>query len=74
MKAIILAIMILFGQQTGYIVEKTYEGGKTENDLYIVEFPESHRVQIESDDLEPGDCVTVWFLFGQPAVVQYKAP
>lgn len=73
MKALILAVMILFGQEAGYVIEKTYEGGSQENDRYIVEVSDYHRYEIEADDLEAGDAVTVWFLFGQPAVIRYKA-
>lgn len=73
MKAIILTLAILFGQESGYVIEKTYEGGRTENDRYIVEVSDYHRYEIEADDLDAGDAVTVWFLFGQPAVIRYKA-
>lgn len=71
MKALLLVIAILFGQQTGVIIEKTYEGGRDENDLYIVEYSGGHREQIEADDLDAGDFVTVSHLFGQPASVKY---
>ena len=73
MKAVFLAMLLLFGQRSGYVIEKTYEGGQHENDLYIVELPDYQRIQIEADDLEPGDFVTVYFLFGQPAIIKYKA-
>lgn len=73
MKSLLFALIILFGQQTGYVVQKTYEGGSTENDRYIVEVSDYHRYEIEADDLEEGDSVTVWFLFGQPALIKYRA-
>lgn len=73
MKSLLFALIILFGQQTGYVIEKTFEGGKSENDLYIIETADYHRYQVEADDLEKGDCVTVWFLFGQPTLIKYKA-
>lgn len=73
MKAILIALAILFGQESGYVIEKTYEGGAAENDLYIIEYSDNHRMQIEADDLEPGDAVTVWFIFGQPTIIRYRA-
>ena len=73
MKSLILALAILFGQQSGYVIQKTYEGGSTENDRYIIEVSDYHRYEIEADDLETGDHVTVWFLFGQPTLIRYKA-
>ena len=71
MKTLFLAIAILFGQRSGYVIEKTFEGGQHENDLYIVEFTDGHRAQLEADDLEQGDFVNVYFLFGQPSFVKY---
>lgn len=73
MKTLLIALVILFGQQSGIVIEKTHEGGQTANDFYIVEFSDGHRQQIKADDLEPGDSITAWFLFGQPAVIRYKA-
>ena len=73
MKTLLLAIAILFGQQSGYVVQKTHEGGSQENDRYIVEVSDYHRYEIEADDLEEGDSVTVWFLFGQPTLIRYTA-
>lgn len=73
MRSLLLILAILFGQQTGHVIEKTYEGGQHENDFYIIETSDSHRYQIEADDLDQGDRITVWFLFGQPTLIRYTA-
>ena len=55
----------------GTIIEQTYEGYSEENDYYIVQFENGDLHEIESDDLTPGDPVTVYFFEDRPIRMMY---
>ena len=55
----------------GVIIEETYEGYSEENDYYIVQFENGDLHEIESDDLQPGDEVTVYFFEDRPIRMMY---
>lgn len=55
----------------GTVVEQTYEGWAEENDYYIIEFENGDLNEIESDDLQPGDEVTVYLWEGRPVRMYY---
>lgn len=55
----------------GTVIEETYEGYSEENDYYIVEFENGDLHEIESDDLQPGDEVTVYFFEDRPIRMYY---
>jgi len=55
----------------GTVIEQTYEGYSEENDYYIVEFENGDLHEIESDDLQPGDEVTVYFYEDRPIRMYY---
>ena len=55
----------------GTVIEQTYEGWSEENDYYIVQFENGDLHEIESDDLQPGDKVTVYFYEGRPIRMMY---
>lgn len=55
----------------GTVIEQTYEGWAEENDYYIIEFENGDLHEIESDDLQPGDEVTVYFWEGRPIRMYY---
>lgn len=47
-------------QYHGYVVEKTYEGWSEYDDYYIVRI-DGELYEVEADDLNVGDVVTVYF-------------
>lgn len=47
-------------QYHGYVIEKTSEGGSQYDDYYIVNI-DGELYEVEADDLEVGDIVTVYF-------------
>lgn len=55
----------------GTVIEQTYEGWSEENDYYIIEFENGDLHEIEADDLQPGDDVTVYFWEGRPIRMMY---
>ena len=55
----------------GVVLEETYEGYAEENDYYIVEFENGDLHEIESDDLQVGDEVTVYFWEDRPVRLYY---
>lgn len=57
----------------GTVTEKTAEGGTQYNDYYIVELDDGNIHEVEADDLETGDRVTVYFFEGEPVRVLYGA-
>lgn len=61
-----LIILMLFPHTTGTVLEKSLEGGSLYNDYYIVELDDGNIHEVESDDLEVGDRVTVFFLADEP--------
>lgn len=57
----------------GTITEKTVEGGNQYNDYYIVELDNGEIHEIEADDLEVDDRVTVYFFEDEPLRTLYGA-
>lgn len=55
----------------GVVIEQTYEGYSEENDYYIIQFENGDLHEIESDDLQVGDEVTVYFWEGRPIRMYY---
>lgn len=55
----------------GIVIEQTYEGWSDYDDYYIIQFENGDRHEIESDDLSPGDEVTVWFYRDEPIKTLY---
>ena len=55
----------------GTITEKTLEGGTQYNDYYIVVLDDGNMHEIEADDLEVGDRVTVYFYEDEPVRTLY---
>lgn len=55
----------------GTVIEQTYEGYSEENDYYIIQFENGDLHEIESDDLQVGDEVTVYFWEGRPIRMYY---
>lgn len=69
--SILLIILLLLPHITGTVLEKTVEGGSQFNDYYIVELDDGNIHEVESDDLEVGDRVTVYFLMDEPIRTLY---
>lgn len=61
----------VFNKQYGTVIEKTYEGYNLENDYYLIEFTDGNIHEIESDDLQVSDYVTVWFFGNIPVRTMY---
>ena len=67
MKKLICAALVLAGiafvpslkKEHGVVIEKTYEGWAESNDYYIIAIGED-CYEVEADDLEVGDPVTVF--------------
>lgn len=57
--------------QYGTVIEKTVEGGTEYNDYYIVELDDGNLHEVEADDLEIEDRVTVYFFKDEPIRVLY---
>lgn len=66
-----IAVTLALIGQYGTVTEQTTEGGRWENDYYIVELEDGEKHEIEADDLEIGDEVTVYFLAGEPVYTRY---
>ena len=55
----------------GYVTEQTYEGCyENQNDYYIVNL-DGELHEIEADDLQVGDEVTVYFFLDEPVRTLY---
>lgn len=67
--AILLALLMLVTSPThATVVEQTYEGYSQYNDYYIVEVKDKDfYYEVEADDLDVGDEVTLYF-FGDTLV------
>lgn len=61
----------VFNKQYGTVIEKTFEGYSMENDYYLIEFQDGNIHEIESDDLDINDSVTVWFFGDIPIRTMY---
>lgn len=61
----------VFEKRFGHVIEQTFEGYELENDYYLIEFTNGDIHEIESDDLQVGDPVTVWLLEGYPVRTVY---
>ena len=58
---IIVSILMLFAEpRHGYIVAQTYEGYSKYNDYYLVNI-NGEIYEVEADDLQVNDNVTVYF-------------
>jgi len=57
--------------QYGTVVEQTYEGYAKSNDYYIVVLDDGNIHEIEADDLDVEDRVTVFFYEGEPVRTLY---
>lgn len=68
---ILLALLSLLPHQYGTVIEQTYEGYNEWNDYYIVLLDDGNIHEIEADDLEVDDRVTVYFLLGEPVRTLY---
>lgn len=55
----------------GVVIEQTYEGWAEYDDYYIIQFENGEQYEIESDDLSPGDDVTVYFDHSTPIRTLY---
>lgn len=59
---IIVSILMLFAEpRHGYVVVQTYEGYSKYNDYYLVNI-NGEIYEVEADDLEVNDNVTVYFI------------
>ena len=59
---IIVSILMLFTEpRHGYVVTQTYEGYSKYNDYYLVNI-NGEIYEVEADDLEVNDNVTVYFI------------
>lgn len=57
--------------QHGTVAEQTYEGYAESNDYYIVVLDDGNIHEIEADDLDVEDRVTVFFYEGEPVRTLY---
>lgn len=57
--------------QYGTVAEQTYEGYAESNDYYIVVLDDGNIHEVEADDLETEDRVTVFFYEGEPVRTLY---
>ena len=57
--------------QHGTVVEQTVEGYTVAEDYYIVTLDDGNVHEVESDDLDTGDRVTVFFYEGEPLRTLY---
>lgn len=60
----------MFRKTYGTVIEQTYEGYEAEDDVYIV-LVDGELFHIVADDLQVGDSITTWTLFGQPTRTVY---
>ncbi len=71
MLKLLIALLTLFTTPThAIVVEQTYEGYTQYNDYYIIDTGTDYY-EVESDDLEVGDEVTVYFIGDYPLKVLY---
>lgn len=61
----------VFEKKYGIVTQEIYEGYTVENDVYIIQFENGNEKQIEGDDLNINDPVTVWFLYDIPVRMMY---
>ena len=57
---IAIAILLNVCPMHGWVVEQTYEGYNQHNDYYVVNI-NGDLYEVEGDDLNVGEPVTVWF-------------
>ena len=57
--------------QHGTVIEQTVEGYTEAEDYYIVTLDDGNVHEVESDDLDTGDRVTVFFYEGEPLRTLY---
>lgn len=60
----------IFQKAHGTVIEQTYEGYAAEDDVYIIDV-NGQRFHILGDDLQEGDEITTWLIFGQPSRTVY---
>lgn len=60
----------MFQKAYGTVIEQTYEGYEAEDDVYII-LVDGELFRIVGDDLQVGDSITTWMLFGQPTRTVY---
>ena len=60
----------MFRKAYGTVIEQTYEGYEAEDDVYII-LVDGELFHIVGDDLQVGDSITTWMLFGQPTRTVY---
>lgn len=58
--------------QHGTVVEQTVEGYAIAEDYYIVVLDDGNVHEVESDDLDTGDRITVFFYEGEPLRTLYE--
>lgn len=59
---IVLTILMFFAQpKHGYVIAQTYEGYNEYNDYYLVNI-DGEIYEVEADDLDVNDNVTVYFI------------
>jgi hypothetical protein len=68
---ILLAMLALFPHTYGTVIEQTYEGYAEWNDYYIVLLDDGNIHEIEADDLDLDDRVTVYFFMDEPVRTLY---
>lgn len=68
---ILLALLSLLPHQYGTVIEETYEGYALSNDYYIIELDDGNIHEIEGDDLDLDDRVTVYFFMDEPVRTLY---
>lgn len=61
----------VFEKKYGVVIEQTLEGYEIDNDYYLIEFTDGNIHEIESDDLQVNDSVTVWFWNNIPVRTMY---
>lgn len=69
-KAMISILLVLCTPVHAVVVGQTYEGYSLYNDVYIVSTG-AETYEIEADDLEIGDEITVYFLGNEPVRTLY---
>ena len=65
-----LLLAIILTVSHGTVIEQLYEGYSQHNDLYVIEV-QGQEYEVCSDDLDPGDEITVYFWNKYPVWVLY---
>lgn len=68
---ILMIILSLLPHITGTVIEQTYEGYDKYNDYYLVLLDDGNVHEIEGDDFDVDDRVTVYFLADEPIRMLY---